>query len=264
MLLINFFTVLVYQPFLNILVFLYWAMDLLTAGQPDMGIAVVLLTIVIRFLLLPMSLAGHRSEAERRELAQKIKTLELEFGENEVGYKKARKSVLHQSRRVVIGELFSLFVQVMIALMLWRIFARGLTGEDLHLIYPWMPTIDTPFKLLFLGKYDLSHPSWILNLLQSALIFIYETLSSLTSPFPTSRREVIRLQLTLPLISFLIFMNLPAGKKLFVITTLIFSIILTSIKYVQRRFEDYKAKVAARQAALAGNQDEKVVVEVKE
>ena len=100
--------------------------------------------------------------------------------------------------------------------------------------------------------------------MQSALIFIYETLSSLTSPFPTSRREVIRLQLTLPLISFLIFMNLPAGKKLFVITTLIFSIILTSIKYVQRRFEDYKAKVAARQAALAGNQDEKVVVEVKE
>ena len=95
---------------------------------------------------------------------------------------------------------------------------------------------------MFLGKYSLNEPHWQLNIIQSGLIFILETLSVLTSPFPTSRAEVIRMQLTLPIISYLIFSQLPAGKKLFVIVTLIFSIVLTIVKFLWRQYKAYKEK----------------------
>ena len=54
-------------------------------------------------------------------------------------------------------------------------------------------------------------------------------------------------------------MYLPAGKKLFVITTLIFSIILTFFKYITRKFQDYKDRKTQEEQETG----EKVVVAVK-
>ena len=66
---ISLFITLIYQPFFNLLVGLYWILDSMTAGNGDMGIAVIILTIIIRVLLLPLSLNGQKTEGERREIA---------------------------------------------------------------------------------------------------------------------------------------------------------------------------------------------------
>jgi predicted lipid-binding transport protein (Tim44 family) len=80
-----------------------------------------------------------------------------------------------------------------------------------------------------------------------------------TSPYPPSKGEVVRLQLTLPVLSFVIFMGLPAGKKLFVITTLIFSIVLTIVKLIRRKFLEYKDRKVAEELAADSNQEQLVV-----
>lgn len=254
------FTTLVYQPFFNILVFFYWMLDNVTGGHPDMGIAVILLTILIRILMLPLSFAGMRSEEERREITRQIKELEEKYGSEPVRYNEEKKKVYKTNTRVFVAELVNLFIQVAIALMLWRIFATGLTGEDIHLLYPFMPEIDTHFNLVFLGKYDLTHPHIILNLIQSVLIFVLETLMAYTSPYPVSRSQVVRLQLVLPVVSFFVFLGLPAGKKLFVITTLIFSIFLNLGMAIQKRFDEYKEKMEAKEKL---GDEQQVVVDVK-
>lgn len=255
------FIVAVYQPFLNILVFFYWAMDVAT-HKPDMGIAVILLTILIRFLLLPLSLSSSRTEPERRKIAEEIKKLEETFAHDPIRFEREKKKVLKVNHRVLVSELVNLFIQVVIAVMLWKIFAHGLAGEDLHLIYSFMPDVHLPFNLKFLGLVDLTHTSFLLNLIQSLLIFLFETISSLNSPYPVSRHEVVRMQLILPVVSFLVFMTLPAGKKLFVITTLIFSIILMLIKATIRKFGEYKEKFEAKQAEGAAK-TESIVVDTK-
>lgn len=260
MFLVDLYTTLIYQPFFNILVFFYWVLDQLTGGNPDMGIAVILLTILIRIMLLPMSLSGEKTEAERRQIGHEMKELEEAYGSDPIAFKRHKKLLLKKSQTVVVGELISLSIQVMISLMLWRIFATGLTGEDIHLLYPFMPEVQMPDDLLFLGKIDLTHKSLLLNFIQSGLIFVLETLAVYTSPYPPEKGEVVRLQLVLPVVSFFIFLFLPAGKKLFIITALIVSIILVLYKFIRRKFEDYRAKVEAREAAA---QEERVVVDVK-
>lgn len=255
-LLSHWFSILVYQPFFNILVFFYWVLDLITQGNADMGVAVILLTLMIRFLLLPLSFAGDKSEAQRREIAAQIKEAEEAFADNPVARKKATKAIMRESRQVVVAEVVNLAIQVSIALMLWRIFNSGLSGEDIHFIYPFMPEVILPFNLVFLNSFDLTHPSFRLNLLQSLLIFVLETIAVYTSPYKVTRDEVVRLQLVLPLVSFLVFLGLPAGKKLFIITSLVFSIFLTIFKAIRRRYEDYKAKVEADNQAS----DEEAIV----
>lgn len=259
---ISLFTHVIYQPFLNIVVFFYWGLSQL--GNPDMGIAVILLTLVVRFLMLPISWASHQSEKERREIADRLQQLEHDYSDDPVLLREKSKHVFRVNRRIVISEIFALFIQVSIALMLWRMFETGLNGEDLHLLYPFLPHVDTPYNMMFLGKYDLTHTNLTLNFIQSFAIFVLETVALLTSPYKTNRAEVVRLQLTLPVVSFLIFMRLPAGKKLFVITTLIVSTIITIVKYIQHVFSEFAdRKRAEEEAAAAGIvPEEKIVTEI--
>lgn len=224
------FQLLIYQPFLNLLVGIYWLLSLIPGNKPDMGVAVVIFTIAIRLLLLPLTIAGDRSEKERREIEGKVKDIQDKFATQPLEMDVQIKKTFKSNPRIVFSEILDLGIQIAIALMLWRIFANGLPGADLHLIYSWMPEVQLPFNLVFLGKFDLSHPHMVLNLLQSLLIFVLESINILSSPYPVSRKDVVRLQLTLPIVSFLIFMFLPAGKKLFVITTLSFSIVYTLIR----------------------------------
>ncbi len=227
-----------------------------------MGIAVILLTIVIRILLLPISLMEDRGEKERRELVKRNEELNQIYSNDPIRLRSETKRLFRRNRGVVVGELFSLFVQVMIAIMLWRMFATGLSGEDIHLIYPFMPKVDLPFNLVFLNKYDLTHTNILLNFLQSLLIFLVETASILTSPYPPAKGEVVRLQLILPVLSFIVFMSFPAGKKLFVITTLIISLMLVLFKYVRRRWEQYQLEQEEKQR-LAEMGEETVIVQTK-
>ncbi|HKY74243.1 MAG TPA: YidC/Oxa1 family membrane protein insertase [Patescibacteria group bacterium] len=233
------YTIIIYQPFLNILVGIYWLLNAVKSSglsippPTDMGVAVIIFTVIVRVILLPLTFSGERSEKERREIEKKIEEIEHRLSANPIQRDKEIKRILRGNRRIVLSSLIELTIQVLIALMLWRIFAKGLLGEDLHLIYPWMPKAQLPFNLLFLGKYDLTHPHMALNLLQSALILILETINTLSSPYKVTRKEVVRMQFTLPIFSFIIFAFLPAGKKLFVITALLFSIVYSLIRAIR-------------------------------
>lgn len=231
------FIICIYQPFFNLLVTIYWVLlQIPHFPHADMGVAVIIFTIAIRILLLPTSLRASRTEQERFEIEEKIKAIRQKYTAEPILQAQAMKSVFKDNPAIMASEGFNLFIQIAIALMLWRIFATGLEGADIHLLYSFTPHPPTPYNLLFWGTFDLSHPHFILNVTQSAVIFILEALNLMTSPFPVNQKDVLRLQFFLPLVSFIIFSYLPAGKKLFVITTLIFSIFFTIFRYIYHLF----------------------------
>lgn len=246
--LLSWFVRFFYQPFFNLLVGIYWLLDQATAGHGDMGVAVILFTIAFRILWLPISLSSSRSEKERRDIAQKVKQINAEYKNNPVAQRHEIKKLLRSNRGILVASGINIGLQVLIALMLYRIFATGLEGADFHLLYSFMPKIKEPFNLIFMGKYDLSHPNLTLNFIQSLFILIAELLTNLTSPFPATRKDVTT-ALALPIISFFIFLTLPAGKKLFIITTLGFSIALMLVKQIVFVYHSLSGKFEA--AAIA-------------
>ncbi len=257
-LLSHWFVLLVYQPLFNLVVFFYWAVDRLT-GDANMGIAVILLTIAIRLLLLPQSLHSIKNERKKIGVVQEVAAIEHEFASDPIELAKRKKALLRANPAMVLGEMVNIIIQVMIALMLWRMFDTGLTGEDLHLIYRFMPDVATPFNLIFMGV-SLNHTSWVMNAILTVLLFIMESLSVMAAiPGSISRQRAIKAQLLLPIVSFGFFAFMPAGKKLFVITTVICSIILTIVRLILVRFDLYKQKQDAK-VASAGDQ---VLVDTK-
>lgn len=254
------FITLIYQPFLNILVFFYWLLDQIPGFKPDMGIAVILLSIVIRILLLPATLASDRSEHERRAIAQRAKEIEKKYATDPVRLNQEIKKLFKTNPRIILAEMIDFGISVLVTILLIRIFATGIEGADLHYLYSWLPKPPQPYNLVFLGTFDLSRPNFFLNLVQSLTILLVEIVAEFSSPFHNiiskehmapvqlnaitkvkdsyvveTRHRVRSLQVILPIVSFLVFMFLPAGKKLFIITTLLFSMLLILIKMARRK-----------------------------
>ncbi|MEP7166832.1 MAG: YidC/Oxa1 family membrane protein insertase [Candidatus Woesebacteria bacterium] len=254
------FTHIIYQPFLNILVFFYWLLGQIPGNTADMGIAVILMTLVLRFMMLPISIASDRSEHEREEISKQAKALHETYRTDPVMLNKSLKVLMRTKPRVLISEFFEFAIDLAIIFMLIRIFSTGLKGADLHLLYTFVPHPQTPYNLLFLGKIDLSKPSILLNIIQSFCILLVEVIAEYTSPFRNilsmerpvveynpitnakssyaweTRSRVRSLQFFLPVVSFIIFLFLPAGKKLFIITALLFTAVFMILKAIRRKF----------------------------
>ncbi|MFH2085244.1 MAG: YidC/Oxa1 family membrane protein insertase [bacterium] len=222
----------IYAPFFNILVGLYEILGGISPDLADMGIAVIIFSIVVRIIMFPLTIMGERSEEEKRKITTKIEELKRTYSHEPVKLRAEIKLVMRDNFKRVFATTFELFVGLAIILMLYRIFTTGLEGADFYLLYDFIPRPDH-INLMFLGKYDLSHTNNTLNLIQSIMICVVEVLSALRSPFPVSRKEKILLQLVLPVGSYIIFMFLPAGKKIFLITSLAWSAVYQSIRLIQ-------------------------------
>lgn len=222
----------IYTPFFNILVGLYALLGSISPDLADMGIAVIIFSIVVRLITFPLTIAGERSEDEKRRILTQIDELKKLYAHEPIKQKEAMRAVMRGNLKAVLATTTNLFIQGAIILMLYRIFSTGLEGKDFHLLYDFMPHPDY-INLMFLGKYDLSHTNATLNLLQSVMIFIVEILVAMRSVVPVSRKDKILMQVILPVGSYLIFMFLPSGKKLFVITSLAFSTLYHSLRLIQ-------------------------------
>ena len=171
--------------------------------------------------------------------------------------KKSVRQILKGNRRVVVSEGIAFFIQIGIFFMVLRMFNTGLKGADIPLLYDFMPAVSLPFNLVFLDTFDLTKPSFSLNLIQTLTILLVEIASLIDSPFPLTRTDIVRYIIILPVASFIIFAFLPAGKKLFVITTLMFSFFYLLSNILTRTFSNLLDKMDKKtiKAAIPGSEN---------
>jgi len=224
------FETFIYQPFFNILVGLYWLVGQVMP-EPDMGIAVIFFAVAVRLILLPIDLAGSKSDKDKYEIALKVHKIQKEYADDPVRKAAETKKIMRQSPGAIFSEIVNIIIQFVIIIMLYRIFKTGLEGADFHLLYDFMPAINRPVNLMFLGEYDLSQTNNTLNLIQSAMIGINEAFHLYFAPVKPNRKDFISLVLIFPVVCFIVFIFLPAGKKVFIITSLSFSIVKRLVEH---------------------------------
>lgn len=242
MFLISIFVILIYQPLFNLLVAIYDGLEFVFPQYADMGIAVIIFTIIFRILWLPISISAGRSEKEKRKIADEVAEIKNKYSKDPIERKRQIRALFRSNPGPVAASAIDLFFQVLIAVMLYRMFSAGLGGADFHLLYKFIPQPDEPFNLMFLGQFDLTKPNLFLNLLQSIFILVAEIIMTISSPFPVTKRDLSTIIL-LPIISFFIFMMMPAGKKLFIIATIGFTIVFMLVKQIVFLYHSLSSKL---------------------
>ena len=177
-----------FDPIYNILVYF---IDVVPGG--DVGLSIILTTIVVKVFLLPLSLKAARTQKIMKELDPKLKEIKERLKDKREEQAREMMEVYRDAGLNPFASVILLFVQIPIIIALYFSVARGggvpLPEINTTVLYAFVPTPET-VNMIFLGFMDITQKSLPLALLAGITQFIHAQLS-IPKPEPRKKDEVL-------------------------------------------------------------------------
>lgn len=146
-----------YQPIYNLLIFFAGVLP-----RPDIGIAVVVVTILIRFIIYPLSKKAIYTQIAIKKIAPEIEKIK-QTTKDKVEQSKKTLEVYKKNKINPFSSFFVILIQFPVILALFRVFSHDLTVSK-GLLYGFVPHIEF-LDPNFLGVFDLTQKSAFLAIL---------------------------------------------------------------------------------------------------
>lgn len=221
----NFFYVILYQPLTNALVFLYN-----TASFNDLGIAIILLTLVIRIILFPLFQKSARQQTVMQHLQPKLKAIQQEHKADRAKQTEAMMALYREHQVNPFSGILFLLIQIPVLIALYQIFLESLSVEAIAPALYSFVRLPEALNTTFLGLINLSSRS-ILLVVAAALAQFFQgwlAIPKRADPkAPLSAQEQIgrNMMYVGPLLTIFIFFNFPAAISLYWLASSLFSIL---------------------------------------
>lgn len=154
------FQAILYQPIFNGFVGLY---DLI----PDVGIAILILTIIVKAILYPLTSSSLKSQKALTELQPKMEELKKKHKDNQQMLAQETMKLYKENKVNPLGSCLPILIQLPVFIALYWVLQAGLAGNELTGLYPFIPNPGTINTKTF-GLVDLKTPSIILAVLAGA------------------------------------------------------------------------------------------------
>lgn len=174
------FNTFVHTPLYNALIFLVGVMP----GH-SMGLAIIVLTLLVRVVLYPVSRQASATQAAMREIAPKIEELKEKHKDQRDEQARAIFALYKEHKIRPFSSFLLILVQLPVLIGLYLVFFRGgLPVINPSLLYSFIPVPDS-VNMIFLGVLDLSERSIFLAALAGATQLVYARLT-MSPPKPAS------------------------------------------------------------------------------
>jgi len=161
--LLQLYNLILFQPLLNGLVLLY----VFVSGR-DLGIAVIILTLIIRIILHPVSLKGMKSQKALSTLQPKIKDIQEKFKNDRQQQSVAMMELYRKEKISPASGCLPLLLQLPIIIALYQVFLHGFDSQFLASnLYSFVPNPGA-IGTTFLGVFNLQDKIFVLALAVSA------------------------------------------------------------------------------------------------
>jgi len=214
-----------YVPLFNLLIWLYT-----NFSYYNLGIAVIILTIMLRLVLLPFTVVTERGKILSDNLSKEIKQIDRDFAADPV-QKKIMVRLLLKKRKVrPWAKAVSLAIQALMLLLLYQVFLGGInTAAKLHLLYPSISAPDF-INTKFLW-FDVAKPDMMISAICGAYLFMATMIGKYESEIKMTKGELL-FAVLFPLSVFILLFILPSVKSIFILTSLLFSTIISAISII--------------------------------
>jgi len=220
----NLFQTIFYQPILNLLIFLYN-----TVSFRDMGVAIILLTIVIRVVLWPLSQKSIKAQKELQDLQPKINAMKEQFKDDKQAQALKTMELYKEHKINPFSSCLPLLIQLPFLIAVFQVFRDGIT-KKLFLVYPFIQKPESVNTIAF-GFLDLSQKNVYLAVLAGLAQFWQARMMLSRRPeikSPGAKDEDMAAMMNkqmmyfMPVITIFIGLSLPGGLTLywFVLTIL--------------------------------------------
>jgi membrane protein insertase Oxa1/YidC/SpoIIIJ len=212
--------VFLYQPLFNGLIWLYnnWA-------GFNLGWAVIYLTILLRVVLMPLTVIDHLKKVKNQELNFEVLKLQKEFHNDEVLKKQEIRKLLKKRKVNPWAKIASLGIQGLVLVLLYQVFVNGITGEKMMQALYSFVNFPGKVNIMFYG-FDLGRRYDFLWAGVVALFLFFENYIEAKKTKRNFRKVDLSYFVLFPAVVFYLLWILPMVKSLFVLTSMLFSIIV--------------------------------------
>lgn len=185
---------------------LFWLMSLLNDWTHNWGIAIILLTVLIKLVFFPLSAASYRSMAKMRLVAPKLEKIKQQYGDDREQLNRAMMDLYKTEKINPLGGCLPVLIQIPVFIALyWAI----------------LSSVEMRYAPFFGWITDLSvaDPYYILPLIMGISMIVQMRLN----PTPTDPLQAKIMQI-MPIAFSVIFFFFPAGLVLYSIVNNLLSI----------------------------------------
>lgn len=218
-----------YRPLFNGLIWIYnnWT-------DQNLGWAVVYLTIVLRVAMLPITIIGERNKVRNEGLEEELIKINKEYRKDPILQKQELRKHIKQRKIKPWASVLSLGIQLLVLILLYQVFWQGITGEKIiKILYDsvnFPGSINTIFYGFELGKiHDIIWSGFV------GLFLLTEIYIDYKKRKPKLSQSDLFYFLLFPLFSVFILWLLPMVKSVFILTSMIFSIVVRQFTKVMFR-----------------------------
>lgn len=207
------FNLILYQPLFNILIGLYEFVP----GK-DFGVAIIILTILIRFLLYPLSVKAIKSQKALSKLQPLVKEIQEKY-KNEKEKQASEIMALYKKEKInPFSSILPLFIQLPVLIALYWVFQKGIDIAHIKDLYSFMPQ-PSEIKPFLFGIINLAKPNIILAVLAGAFQYWQAKISTVKKPKEKKSdiSDMMQKQMLyfMPFFTVLILLSLPSAIGLY-------------------------------------------------
>ncbi len=155
----NIFTTIFYQPILNLLVWIYNIIP----GH-DIGIAIIVLTVIVKIILYPLSKKSLEGQRSLQTLQPKLDEIKKKFANDKEAQSRAMMELYKQEKVNPLSSCLPLLIQLPFFWAIFRVFRDELSGKAVILVYSFISNPGTLNPIAF-GFLDFSKPHIALAIL---------------------------------------------------------------------------------------------------
>jgi len=212
---------LLFRPFLNLTVAVYNVLP-----GADFGVAIIVLTILIKIVFLPLTVKTIKSQHKMNELGPELQAIKDKFKDDKAAQSTAIMQLYKSKGIHPLSGCLPLLIQLPILIGLYRAFLAGINPESLKALYPF---VSNPGEInrFFLGWVDITAKAPIMAILAGVFQAIQAKFGSqLTQAGAGKEMAALNKQMLyfFPVMIIIIGWNLPAGLMLYWITSTLFSL----------------------------------------
>jgi YidC/Oxa1 family membrane protein insertase len=214
----------IYQPIYNLLIVFYNVIP----GH-DLGVAIVALTLVVRFVLYPIANKQIESQKKLQELQPEIKKIQEKYKNDKEKQGRAMMEFYREKKVNPASGCLPLVIQIVFFIALYRAFIAGINfSSECGNLYSFVkcPSL---VQLKSFGLLDLSKPSIILAAIAAALQYVQAKMMMIKQTAPVSKGDfstAMNQQMVYmgPVLTLLIGIRFPAGLAVYWVVNTLFSI----------------------------------------
>ena len=171
------------------------------------GLAIILLTFVIRLVLLPVNIKSYKSMKIMQKIQPEMKEIRETYKSDPKKMNQEVMALMKKNKANPLGGCLPMFIQLPVFFALYRVL-----GESIELY-------QSPF-VFWIKDLSLKDPYFIFPILAGAVLFAQQSITPMNLP-----KEQARLIKMMPLIFSVFMLNLPSGLTIYIFVSGLFGLV---------------------------------------